>query len=123
MGFPSLVEIPALQMREAMRLVQFEMPYKIFEEPPTVELKKEKSALVVAASDGEPSQHLETMQQILEDNYENRNAAFLRKPKAGEEIVFLFLDASEFIDWQALVKTKDGFLLMLEEEMVVETFT
>lgn len=119
-GFPVVNEIALLQMREAVRLAQREMPYQIFGEPPEVRLTREKASLVIAASEGEGPEHLSKIEEILKTNYESRDAVTLRKPNTDERIIYLFLDADEFTEWAALVKNDRGQLLLLDEELVVE---
>jgi len=120
LGFPALDGIRPLEMREAMRLAQMEMPFRMFGEPPDIKLADAKS-LVVAASDGEAAQHLSTIENILRTYYESREPAILRKRRrVDEEIIYLFLDAAEFIDWEALVRTENGYRLLLGETFVIE---
>lgn len=123
LNFPDLGQIGKLEMREAMRLAQFEMPFRIFGDPPVVELRREKSGLVVATSDGEPSHLLEIVREILSASYESNSPALLRKPNADEEIVYLFLDAAEFTDWRAMVKRGTEYKLMVEEELVIQALS
>ena len=118
-GFPALNDIKPLQMHEAMRLAQMEMPFRMFGEPPELTLADAK-LLVVATSDGEPAEHLSTIENILRSNYESREPAVLRERGADEEIIYLFLDAAEFTDWEALVRTEKGERLLLAESFVIE---
>lgn len=120
LGFPALDGIRPLEMREAMRLAQMEMPFRMFGEPPDIKLADAKS-LVVAASDGEAAQHLSTIENILRTYYESREPAIIRKRRpVDEEIVYLFLDAAEFTNWEALVRTENGYRLLLGETFVIE---
>lgn len=119
LGFPALDQIRPLEMREAMRLAQMEMPFRMFGDPPDIKLTSAKS-LVVAASDGDPAQHLSTIDDILRTYYESREAAVLRERRVEEEIISLFLDAAEFTDWEALVRTENVYRLLLGETFVIE---
>jgi hypothetical protein len=119
-SLPTADDIHPLAMREAVRLAQLQIPYQIFGDPPEIQLTREKASLVVAASEGEPADHLATIESLLRDHYDNAEAAHLRSPRADEEIVYLFLDAAEFTDWPALVKTRNGPRLLLTEEFLIE---
>lgn len=118
--FPKLEEIKHLKMSEAMRLVQFNMPLRFFGTPPEIFLSTVKKNLVVGASKNEAFEHLERIEKILKRNYKNDLPALIREPFEDEEIIYLFLDTSEFIDWLALVKSNEDYFLILEENFVVE---
>lgn len=119
LGLPELETITNLKMSEAMRLAQLEMPFRMFGEPPVIELTREKRNLVVAASEGEHQQHLETIEQILRSHYNGQAQVHLRKIEPNEEVILLFLDAAEFIDWKALSKSEAGYHLILDEDWVI----
>lgn len=118
--FPTINKIKTLEMREAMRLAQFEMPYCIFGEPPKIELTTQKADLVVAASEGQHKEVLQIINKVLLENYENRSPALIRKRSPEEELVSLFLDGAEFTEWPALVKRGTEFSLLVDEVFVVE---
>ena len=118
--FPKLKEIKHLKMSEAVRLIQFNMPMRFFGTPPEVFLSTVKKNLVVGASKDEAFEHLERIEEILKSNYKNDSPALIREPFKDEEVIYLFLDTSEFIDWQALVKNDENYFLFLEEHFVVE---
>jgi hypothetical protein len=120
LGFPDLNAIKPLEMGEAMRLAQIEMPFRMFGEPPELKLADAKS-LVIAASEGEPKDHLSTIEGILRSNYKSREPAVLRTRRVDEETIYLFLDASEFTDWEALVRSENGERLLLAEKFVIES--
>lgn len=75
---------------------------------------------MVGSSEEEAPKYLELIESILIENYENDLPALIRKPLNDEKIIYLFLDTSEFIDWQALVKNGENHFLFLEEDFVVE---
>lgn len=118
--FPNIEQISHLKMSEAMRLVQFNMPMRFFGTPPEVFLATVKKNMVVGASKDEALENLKRIEQILKTNYENDSPALIRKPMDNEEPIYLFIDANEFIDWQALVKNGEDCFLFLEENFVVE---
>jgi hypothetical protein len=96
-----------------------EIPFRMFGDPSDINLTSAES-LVVAASDGDPAQHLPTIGNIIRTYYESREAAVLRERRVDEEIISLFLDAAEFTDWQALVRTENGYRVLLGETFVIE---
>lgn len=123
-SLPALSDIKTLKMSEAMRLAQFNMPRKIFGEPPQVELNLNVAAQVFAASPGEPAAHLSKIEELLKRDYENGTPAILRRISMEEDEVSLFIDPQEIITWQPLVrssldKTAD-YELTLEDVFVIE---
>lgn len=122
LDFPVLENIRKLEMRDAMRIAQLEMPWRIFGEPPKVDLTKQKADLVIAASEGDHQEYLQVIDKLLRENYENKSHAFIRKPLPDEEIVSLFLDAAEFTRWHALSRKDGEYKLLVEESLVIEEF-
>lgn len=118
--FPKIENIKPLQAREAMRLAQLYMPMNLFGNPPEVRLNVEKARNIVASSEGEPKECLKEIEDILLQNYEKKSFANLRRVTPDEEIVYLFTDEVEFIDWQILVKDNSEKKLLIEETFVVE---
>lgn len=118
--FPATEKIKNLKMSDAMRLAQRTMPLRIFGEPPEINIQSDKSGYIIASSYGEAEESLKKIEEILRRNYENKSAAKIRRPADSEEIIYLFIDAAEFTDWQALVKTDSGYKLLLEEKFVIE---
>jgi hypothetical protein len=120
--FPAIEKIKTLEMGEAMRLAQDKMPLRIFGEPPEINVRPDKFGYIIAASDGEPEENLQKIEEILRQNYKNSSPAKIRPAAAAEdeEIIHLFVDAFEFTGWQALVKNSSGYKLLLEEKFVIE---
>ncbi|QQS32088.1 MAG: hypothetical protein IPM50_10430 [Acidobacteriota bacterium] len=120
LGFPEYDTILPMEMRDAVRIVQLETPYRIFGEPPTVDLKPDKKALAIASSEGEPHEHLRNIEILLKVHYDDRRSAQLRPMTVDEKIISIFLDADVFIDWKPLAKGPKGWLLTLEDNFVIE---
>ena len=118
--FPKIDEIKNLRMREAMRLAQQNMPLRIFGEPPEINVRRDKFKYINASSEATPEEQLKRIEEILRKNYQNNLPANVRRPSANEEIIRLFIDINEFTDWKALIKTNSDYLLMLEEEFLIE---
>lgn len=119
-NFPRIEEIKQLKISEAMRLTQFNMPFQMFGKPPEVSFRPDKWSLAVGASLGEPKEHLRKIENIIKNNYKKDLPVIIREPLPNEEVIYLFLDASEFIDWKVLVKNHDSYFLMMEENFVIE---
>jgi hypothetical protein len=118
--FPKIEEIKILKMREAMGLAQQNMPLRIFGEPPEINVRRDKFKYVNASSEAMPEEQLKRIEEILRKNYQNNSPASIRRPAANEEIIRLFIGINEFTDWKALIKTNADYLLMLEEEFLIE---
>ena len=119
-SFPPLEKIRPLQMREAMWLVQSSAPLRILGEPATLDLDRRKFDYVIAAMEGEPKEHLRRAENLLRENFENQSAARLRPLLPEEESVWLFLDATEFIDWQAMVLSDGKYKFVIDNGLVVD---
>lgn len=119
-NFPSFEEIKDLKMREAVRIFQQSAPFQLFGEPPEVSFNSAKRKLVVGASEGDANEHLQTIEAVLRENYENDSATLIRKRLPIEEVIYIFLDADEFIDWQALLKNGEDYFLMINDNFVIE---
>lgn len=118
--FPKTDVIKNLEMREAMRLAQQNMPLRIFGEPPQINVRHDKFKYITASSEKTVEEQLKRIEEILRQNYQKTSAARVRRPSANEKIIHLFIDINEFTDWQALIKTDSGYFLMLEEEFLIE---
>lgn len=118
---PAFAEVANLKMSEAVRLAQFNMPFQFFGESPRIFIQPDKRDLVVGASEGEHGDHLQRIEEILKSNYDNDSPALIRRLLPDEEFIYLFLDADEFTDWQALVKSGTNYYLPLEEGFVIES--
>lgn len=119
-SFPSLEKIRPLQMREAMWLMQSSAPLRILGEPATLDIDRSKFDFVIAAMDGDPKEHLRRAETLLRENFENRSVARLRSLLPDEESVWLFLDAAEFIDWQAMVARNEKYQFVIDNEFVID---
>jgi hypothetical protein len=119
-SFPPLEKIQPLQMREAMWLVQSSAPLQILGEPATLDIDRRKFDFVIAAMEGDPKEHLRQAESLLRENFENKSVARLRPFLPDEESVWLFLDAAEFIDWQAMVSSHEKYKFVLDNEFVVD---
>lgn len=119
-NFPSFEKIQNLKLSEAVRIAQQNIPFQLFGEPPKGSFNSAKKGLIVGASNGDANEYLQTIEAILRENYENDSLALIRKILPSEEIIYIFLDADEFIDWQALVKNTEGYLLIIDDNFVIE---
>lgn len=118
--FPPLEKIQPLQMCEAMWLVQSSAPLRILGEPATLDIDRGNFDVVIAAMEGEPKEYLRQAENLLRQNFENKSVALLRPLLPDEESVWLFLDAAEFIDWQAMVLSDGKYKFVIDNEFVVD---
>ena len=119
-SFPPLEKICPLQMREAIWLVQSSAPLRILGEPATLDIDRRKFDFVIAAMEGDPKEHLRQAESLLRENFESKSSTRLRSLSPDEESVWLFLDAAEFIDWQAMVSSDGKYKFVLDNEFVVD---
>lgn len=119
-SFPPLEKIRPLQMREAMWLVQSSAPLRILGEPTTLDIDRNKFDFVIATMEGDPKEHLRQAENLLRENFENQSAARLRPFLPDDELVWLFLDAADFIDWQPMVSSDGKYKFVLDNEFVVD---
>ena len=120
--FPPFEKIKSLRMREAMWLVQWNAPLRIFGEPPNLEIHNYKFDYVIAASEGNPKEIIKEAENVLRENFEDESSAYLRRLSENERSVWLFLDATEFIDWQIMTSSNGENHFVLDNEFVVENF-
>ncbi len=118
--FPPFEKIKPLQMREAMWLVQSNAPLRILGKPSTLEIDRRKFDFAVAASEGEPRETLKEAENLLRENFENQSSAYLRRLSQNEESIWLFLDATEFVDWQVMILSQGKYKFVLDNEFVLE---
>ncbi len=118
--FPAFEKIQPLQMREAMWLVQLNAPLRILGEPATLEIDHRKFDFAVAASEGEPKELLQEAESLLRENFENKTSAYLHRLSQNNVSIWLFLDASEFIDWQVMILSDGKYKFVLDNEFVIE---
>ncbi len=116
---PLFEEIQSLKICEALRIAQLNMPFQVFGKPPEIVCDSNKMKLAVGASEGDANEHLKRIQDIFRKNYKNSSPALIRKILPTEDIIRLFLDADEFIDWQALLRDDGNFLLVLDENFAI----
>jgi hypothetical protein len=119
-GFPSVDRISQLRLSEAARLVQMEAPYRLFGDPPRVTLQRDKENLVVAASEGEHKNILAEVLAILTDLYNDQGPAQLTETGADGDVVSVFLDADEFVEFKCLVRRDTEARLLLSESLFIE---
>lgn len=115
--FPAIDEIPPLQLKEATLLFHWTAPDNVLGEPPEINVRRD---LIVGASEGDPSEHVKTLQDLIERQYKLEATARLRSISTNERVISLYLDGEEFIDWQALVFDGSEYRLLVESKYVVD---
>lgn len=119
-SFPPFENIRPLQMREAMWLAQYCAPLQILGEPATLDINHRKFDHVIGATEGEPEEHLRRAECLLRENFENQSPACLSPLLQDEESVWLFLDAAEFIAWQAMAVRDGKYRFVINDAFIID---
>ena len=97
---PPLRDIPSLRTGEGVSLFQIEAPYQLFGVPPNDFVYSRD--LVVGVSNGDVRERLNQIQALALDYINTDTQAILRPQRDDEEILSLYVDSFDFIDWPAL---------------------
>jgi hypothetical protein len=116
-SFPAIDEIPPLQLKEATLLFHWTAPDNFLGEPPEINVRRD---LIIGASEGDPAQHVKTLQDLIERQYKVETPAQLRSIATNERVISIYLDGADFIDWQALVFDGSEYRLLVESKYVVD---
>ena len=116
-SFPALDQLQPLKVKEATALFQLTAPDLILGEPPEVNLRPE---LFVGSSEGDHSEHLRTLEDLMKKQYESESPALLRSRSDSERVISFYLDAAAFAEWQAMVFDGSEYRLLVESKYVVD---
>ena len=116
-SFPSVEQIRALSVQEAALLYHWNAPANVLGKPPQINVR---SDIVLASSEGDHRDHLRLLEDLLRAHYQDESRATLRSPLNDERVVTLFLDADEFIQWDALIYDGSTYRLLIDSTYVVE---
>lgn len=116
-SFPSVQRILPLSVQEATLLYHWNAPANVLGKPPHINVR---SDIVLASSDGDHVDHLRELEDLIQTQYQDESKATLRAPLDGERVVTLFLDAEEFIEWDALIHDGTNYRLLIDSSYVVE---
>ena len=116
-SFPALDQLQPLKVKEATVLFQSTAPDQILEEPPEVNIRPD---LIVGSSEGDQTEPLKILEDLLKKHYENESSAVLRSRSDNEQVISFYLDAAAFTEWQAMVFDGSEHRLLVESKYVVD---
>ena len=116
-SFPALDQLQPLKLKEATALFQLIAPFLILGEPPEVNIRPE---LFVGSSEGDHTEHLRTLEELMKKQYESEVPALLRSRSDSERVISFYVDAAEFAEWQAMVSDGSEYRLLVESKYVVD---
>lgn len=115
-SFPALDQIQPLNLKEATLLFQWNAPYRVFGEPPAV---RTRSDIVVGSSEGDHVECLQRIEDLIQRQYGVECLAQLRPLSERERVISLYLDANEFMEWDALVFDGSEYKLFVDSKHVI----
>lgn len=110
-SFPAIDRIQPLKLKEAALLFQWNAPDRILGEPPKVIVRDD----IIAGS----SEHWYTLKEMLEKQYKSASHAQLRSISGDDRVISLYLDATKFTEWNALVFDGSEYRLLIDSKYVV----
>ena len=116
-SFPPIDQITPLKVKEATVLFQWTAPDHILGEPPEVNIRPDP---FVGSSEGDHSETLKTLEDLLKKQYESKSSAVLRSRSDSERVISFYLDAAAFTEWQAMVFDGSEYRLLVESKYVVD---
>lgn len=119
-SFPSIDQIQPLNLREAALLFQWNAPGEVLGEPPAIHARGD---IVVGSSEGDYSEHLLRMDNLIESYYRAESVAQLRLLKEGERVISLYLDSVEYSQWNALIFDGSEYRLLVDSKYVIDPAT
>ncbi len=103
-------------MREASLLFHWDAPAQVLGEPPEVNVRRD---IVLASSEGESVEYLKQLEDLIQRQYKDESSAILRPVSCSEQVISLYLDAEEFIEWKALVFDGLAYRLLVDSRYVI----
>jgi hypothetical protein len=116
-SFPALDKLQPLKLKEATALFQWTAPDLILGEPPEVNIRPD---VFVGSSEGDHSEHIKTLEDLIKKQYESESSALLRSRSDNERVISFYLDAAAFTEWQAMVFDGSEYRLLVESKYVVD---
>ena len=116
-SFPSIDQIQPLNLREAALLFQWNAPDRVLGEPPAIHARGD---IVVGSSEGDHSEHLLRIENLIESHYRTESVAQLRSLKESERVISLYLDSVEFSEWNALVFDGSEYRLLVDSKYLID---
>lgn len=115
-SFPALGKLQPLKAKEAAVLFQLTAPDGILGEPPEVNIQAD---LIVGSSEGDQTEPLKILEDLLKKHYENESSVVLRSRSDNEQVISFYLDATGFTEWRAMVFDGSEYRLLVESRYVV----
>lgn len=116
-SFPEFDHLHPLSLREATLLFQWDAPQRVLGNPPEIHIRRD---VVVGASEGDHVEHLQRIEIIMRLQYADNAPARLRPAAANEQVITLYLQGSEYVEWQALVFDGAEYRLILDGSKVID---
>jgi hypothetical protein len=116
-AFPDGTNFPQLNMREAILTFQWEAPLQIFGRPPKRFSDRDK--LIIAASEGEPAEHIRLIEEFAQINAQNESSVKLRLATEQHTVISFYLDTAGFPEWKALAYDRGEMRLMLDSKYLI----
>ena len=110
-SIPAIDQIEPLKLKEAALLFQWNAPDRILGEPPKVTVRDD----MIAGS----TEHWNTLQEMLERQYQSDSLATLRSISSNEQLISLYLDTTKFIEWNAMAFDGSEYRLLIDSKYVV----
>lgn len=115
-SFPPVEQIRRLNTKGATLLFQWEAPARVLGEPPGLNVCRD---VILASSEGDSVEYLKLLEALIERQYKDESDAILRPVSDGEQVISLYLDAEEFIEWRALVFDGSAYRLLVDSRYVI----
>jgi hypothetical protein len=115
-AFPPVEQIRQLKMREATLLFQWDAPAQVLGEPPELNVRRD---IVLATSEGDFGEYLKELEALVQRQYKDESNAVLRPLSDSEQVIAFYLDAEEFIEWNALVFDGAAYRLLVDSSYVI----
>ena len=116
-SFPSVSNIRKLSMKEAVLTFQWEAPYQVFDRAPKPVIYQ--GDLIIAASEGEPSEIIRSIEEYASANISNEQKVSLHSLGNSEQVVSLYLDTPGFLEWRAVAFSDNGLKLILDSKHMI----
>ena len=114
--FPEFEQIRQLNMREATLLFHWTTPAQVLGITPEIRINEET---IVGASEGSSSSYVTVLKDLLNRQYNDTSPAIVRPLTESDRVISLYLDASEFTDWRALVVAGEDYQLVVDSKFVI----
>lgn len=116
-SFPSIEQIHSLSAQEATLLYHWNTPTHMLGKPPHINVR---SDIVLASSEGDHADYLIMLEDLIRRQYQDETIATLRALRDDEKVITLFLDAEEFIEWDALAYDGAAYRLLIDSRYVID---